>query len=104
MNSSFHGDDETTVNDAIKAAGDILFNKVETKPAGGDLTSEKVLACLLFVSADAVTPRETITLRIMTTDVQATFDKLLAEVKKDKLPGESAGRGTASSRPRSTRS
>lgn len=73
---SFLRDKDGIVKKALADAGDILQSNIELKPAGANLTDAKVLARVVLVSADAITPRDTFTFKIVTSDVARTYDEL----------------------------
>ena len=79
---SFRREDEKILDAALKAAGDILQSNVSHVPPGANVTDAKVLARIVLVSAEMITPRETFTLRIATADVAKKYDELKKVIDK----------------------
>ncbi|HEX5270687.1 MAG TPA: DUF4349 domain-containing protein, partial [Gemmataceae bacterium] len=74
--------EEPAVLAALAAAGDVLSREVSRAPESPNLTDAKVLFRVSLVSAAAQSPRETTTLGIEVSDVDATATLFAAEVAK----------------------
>jgi hypothetical protein len=94
--------DEPAVQSAVAAAGEVVARNVTRAPDGDNLTDAKVLFRAALVSAARVKPRETTTLALEVSDVDAAtavFGAQVAEAKgrvaDSQAAHERAGRVTA---------
>jgi hypothetical protein len=81
---TFHRKDEGVVQLALSAAGEALSRKVTRLPESPVLTDSKVFVHVELSQADALPPREKVTLTVAATDVSAAYESLRAAVVKAK--------------------
>jgi hypothetical protein len=81
---TFHRKDEGVLQIALTAAGETLARQVSRLPESPTLTDSKVLVRLELIQADALPPRETVTLRVAANDVPAAYESLRTAVNKAK--------------------
>jgi 5-hydroxyisourate hydrolase-like protein (transthyretin family) len=81
---TFHRKDEGVVQIALKAAGETLARNVTRLPESPNLTDTKVFVRLDLILADALPPRETVTLKVAAKDVAAAYESLRTAVTKAK--------------------
>jgi uncharacterized membrane protein len=75
---------EANVLAALNEAGETLSRQVSRIPENDNVTDAKVLYRLMLIDADAIPPREAVTLRIAAADVPAAYRKLRAVLEKIK--------------------
>jgi hypothetical protein len=81
---TFNRKDEGVIQLALTAAGETLARKVIRLPESPVLTDTKVYVHVQLSQADALPPRETVTLKLAATDVADAYEKLRAAVVKAK--------------------
>jgi hypothetical protein len=81
---TFNRKDEGVLQIALSGAGETLARQVTRLPESPNLTDTKVFARVELSQADALPPRETVTLKVAATDVPATYESLRAAVTKAK--------------------
>ena len=81
---TFHRKEEGVLQIALTAAGETLARQVTRLPESPTLTDTKVLVRVELIQADALPPRETVTLKVAASDVPAAYESLRTAITKAK--------------------